>query len=752
MGSLDVMTEQRFDGGAFEPPVSATGKWRFEERGAVAEPGGNLLVELDPPCEQVEIELDLTADDVAGIVVSLGAYHFQLGTERRGVSTIRSNMNHRVAEGVQPVLATGVSQTARMTYGPDGLSLEVSGQPALRGTHPDLLTCVRHVLVAGQPGMRLEGLRVKGTPLREARRRALRPRERFGFAMTIDFPDDFLYAERPWEEADLRAVVAELQELGVSRVYWIYNGGKEYGKYAEFERLFFGKRTGGADDLFARVPSPLGVIADEAHRRGMTAYGIIKPYDIGNNLRTLPDDPDRLPPGPKRIWRCGGYAMSPMPFLGENQHLLMKRHPYGTDPALQDKKVSKVRLYAHDDSPFPFAASDVQLLVSDDNDTYRPYDGPVAARESVESRPEVVYHWAGNRSGTRRADVRVLTLDGLDIRAKYFAVRLDGPADRPFVRNRLCALAEIFDERGEAFPFTLGVDPKRSLSMEGDRHAWVAGTLESTGCNFEFNFGIPSFAGDGANMTSWWVVDSNRPFLAFCRGKSPHMTAPCYAHKPMREWLLAFVESCLATGVDGIDFRLNSHCTTFEPRAYGFDEPVVEEFRRRYGTDPLTEDFDWTAWQKLQSESTTQLMREVSALLRSRGRKCQVHLGHYNSVSETWPAYMNRYLDWESWLREGLFDEVTHKDNSEDSPLCRHVRAVCDELGIPFMDCRRHWSGLAAETWGERQGRLARVASEVGMDGCILYENFEAIRLGATPGTVRLVAPEIAEAIRELRR
>ena len=177
-----------------------------------------------------------------------------------------------------------------------------------------------------------------------------------------------------------------------------------------------------------------------------------------------------------------------------------------------------------------------------------------------------------------------------------------------------------------------------------------------------------------------------------------------------------------------------------------------EEFRRRHGVDPLTEDFDWFEWQALHGEYLTQLMREASAFLRGQGKQCQVHLGHYCATDKRQIGYMNLYHDWKTWLREGLIDSVALQDDTVDSPHWHEVREATDEAGIPFHYRRRHGAQRPGETWDDLEGRLARDASDAGMDGMILYENFSALRQGDQPGTVEVIAPDIADAIRSLKR
>ena len=748
---MQNVTTQNFRDGGVTPPWRTIGDWHTENGDATARDRSCLACELPEPYRRVEIEFEVSAEDADTVCASIDRYCFSLATETGGVSAVTGNLGRIV--GQAPSLRLPLDTWQRICVGsdPEGVWLGVEGEAPIRFADAQAPACVSDVSIHGTRGMRVRNIVLTGEPLPQSDRPRPRQPARFSFAMAVDFPGDLVVASRPFEEQDLRALVAKLDEWGIRRIYWMYNGEKRFGMWDQFA-LFFPHIADRAKATFENVSSPLSVVVDEAHRRGMEAYAIVKPFDLANNLKSLPDDPSRLPPGPKRLWRPGGYCTKVPPFLMEHPDLLMQRHPYGTDPSLHDKVVRKIKIYSHDDAPFRFTPSDMSLLVSDDNETYRPYPKPVRCEEVVEERSEVIPHWAGNRAGPSKTRVRALMLDGLELTEKYFAVKL--PTDRPGAQltNRLAALAELFTEGDESIPFTLGLEVQSSLVGENGGWAWRQTTLEEGGANFEHKFGVPAFCSHRLGMCSWWAIDHSCDFLAFCRGKGRLMYALSFAHEESRRFLQGYVRECLKTGVDGVDIRLNSHNSTIEPQAYGFNAPIVEEFRKRYGVDVLTEDFDWHAWQSLQGEYLTQLMRDISALLRQEGRAPQVHLGYFTTMSEREPCFMNIHHDWASWLKEGLVDAITHKDDSVNSPLCAQIRELPTDLGLPLYGCYRHGCGLPGEEWAALEGRMAQRAAACGMDGVILYENAEAMRLTETPGVFEVTAPEIAEVIRSLRR
>ena len=99
---------------------------------------------------------------------------------------------------------------------------------------------------------------------------------------------------------------------------------------------------------------------------------------------------------------------------------------------------------------------------------------------------------------------------------------------------------------------------------------------------------------------------------------------------------------------------------------FGFNEPVVREFKRRYGVDISTQPFDVEAWRKLRGEYVTQLLRELSAALHAKGKKLGVAVDplrpHHaqpwlgNPIPTANAGSMT--MDWQRWIREGIVDEI----------------------------------------------------------------------------------------------
>ncbi len=130
---------------------------------------------------------------------------------------------------------------------------------------------------------------------------------------------------------------------------------------------------------------------------------------------------------------------------------------------------------------------------------------------------------------------------------------------------------------------------------------------------------------------------------------------------------------------DGVAFYTYVENNGFRyPEEYGFNQPIVDEFKRRYCVDIRTQDFDKKAWYKLRGEYVTQLFRELHASLSRKGKKLSIVLwGDNPAVPMGWQRYttwttIGRVdMDYETWIREGVVDGfiVFHHDEAFVSKL-----------------------------------------------------------------------------------
>ena len=156
----------------------------------------------------------------------------------------------------------------------------------------------------------------------------------------------------------------------------------------------------------------------------------------------------------------------------------------------------------------------------------------------------------------------------------------------------------------------------------------------------------------------------------------------CYAYPEVRAHRVAEVEELLGYGFDGVYLDLaRTHCavqpvfvmplTGGDPYLqYGFNEPEVEEFRRRTGVDPRMANpadapsatLDRSAYDRLRGEFLTQFLREVRARTADAGADLAV--GFYTDAACYLSPAGRRgrvpmgtfYHDVDTWVAEDLVD------------------------------------------------------------------------------------------------
>lgn len=147
-----------------------------------------------------------------------------------------------------------------------------------------------------------------------------------------------------------------------------------------------------------------------------------------------------------------------------------------------------------------------------------------------------------------------------------------------------------------------------------------------------------------------------------------------------------YVRHTVQPGYDGIAFY--TYVENMGMRymdEFGFNEPIVAEFRRRYGVDIRTEPFDREAWNRLRGEYFTQFLRELHDALKPRGKKLSMLLRpDQPHLTQRWLSMPTDvlcqggiHMDWETWVREGLVDELYIYCGAPLQALAQRVLEVC---------------------------------------------------------------------------
>lgn len=146
-----------------------------------------------------------------------------------------------------------------------------------------------------------------------------------------------------------------------------------------------------------------------------------------------------------------------------------------------------------------------------------------------------------------------------------------------------------------------------------------------------------------------------------------------YAYAESRQFRMQMAGELLDLGADGIHCSTSAHARhMYHPQQedlYGFESPIVQEFRQRHGVNILENDaFDRQAWHDLKGEMMVRLYRELSQLCHSRGKEFWVglQLGRHTHLSAN-PYFgdnvVARYTNhWQQMVNEGIADAFVLND------------------------------------------------------------------------------------------
>lgn len=147
------------------------------------------------------------------------------------------------------------------------------------------------------------------------------------------------------------------------------------------------------------------------------------------------------------------------------------------------------------------------------------------------------------------------------------------------------------------------------------------------------------------------------------RDGSKHLPGvPCYAYPEVREYRLKEVVELLSYGVDGIYLSMRSHSPwptdQSGAREYGYNEPVIAEYERRYGTDPRQTEPGSLAelrFVKLKGDFLKQFLAQAHRLCAAQGKNLAMN-ATWDSIDPTTAARM--YIPADDLCREGVVDEL----------------------------------------------------------------------------------------------
>ena len=205
-----------------------------------------------------------------------------------------------------------------------------------------------------------------------------------------------------------------------------------------------------------------------------------------------------------------------------------------------------------------------------------------------------------------------------------------------------------------------------------------------------------------------------------------------------REYWMSLIKLALSHGVDGMDIRQQGHTNILEWSEYGFSKPIVDEYKKRYGVDILTEDFDREKWRRLRGEYYTQFLREAKQELKKHSKKLQVHINGMMAGTPDTPTTMDIHWNWRQWLDEGIPDAVTFQALAADRTFRNHMGRelikACYDKSIPIY--YRPFVGSAQEL----KDWTALGMRDSGLNGFVVYES-ATLYASQADGTIKDIRP-----------
>ena len=148
---------------------------------------------------------------------------------------------------------------------------------------------------------------------------------------------------------------------------------------------------------------------------------------------------------------------------------------------------------------------------------------------------------------------------------------------------------------------------------------------------------------------------------------------PAFGDPQVQERLLGLADEVMTYGVDGFYLSTRSHSwwACFPSPGweksledFGFNDCVVEAYRKRFGVDIRYEDFDRDAWLAIKGEQFSTLISRTGAVVHRFGRPFVVGLvpDRYTlmGMDASHPAvrHLQLYKDWETWAAQGCVDGI----------------------------------------------------------------------------------------------
>ena len=398
---------------------------------------------------------------------------------------------------------------------------------------------------------------------------------------------------------------------------------------------------------------PLKQAVKFAKDAGLEVIIVFKPYE-GGGVFTIPHNTE--PPCNRNyLETLGGRAVGLDPFIVEHPEFLLERKPYDD---FRSKTVTKIELLFildkiddsdeikqasfGEDVSSKFPAEIFQICISSDNGKYELYNGSYDITEYIEFR--ALKNANGESVFPKPVRCRIIEISGLEINSSYFSVEFNG--ENKAFRTIPFSMFTVFSVDGE-LPVTV------SPTLRHDEPFKEIG--------FEFEELGPYYWDCG------WRACTR---FGFARGKLQRLSGSlCEAYPEVRRYWLEQINDFIDMGADGIEIRLQSHCSGVTDFVnYGFNPPLIDAYRERYGCNILTQTVDPVKMMKIRGKFFEIFLKDAAEVLHGNKVNLLIHLHGYMERPSLIPTFHEMGFwanpkilpDWRKLVE--IADEIVIKD------------------------------------------------------------------------------------------
>lgn len=192
-------------------------------------------------------------------------------------------------------------------------------------------------------------------------------------------------------------------------------------------------------------------------------------------------------------------------------------------------------------------------------------------------------------------------------------------------------------------PHNMGAPPGASaeLGVEPNPIQYPYGTIYETQFPYMFKF--------ARENPQYQLVDR--------KGKRYHYGVLEWAYPEARHYWVGLIKNIVENyDVDGIYMDTRTECMAPDfADQFGFNQPIVEEYRRRYSVDIRRQDFDLEKWRQLRGEYLSLFLKESAEVIHGKGKSFSLGTSRGDYIG--FPLG-NMKLEWRKWISERIIDEL----------------------------------------------------------------------------------------------